>query len=168
MKRIRAGGTQLQFLLFCLNRLFLCNTLRLQWFALWMLPICIASLPPVSGWLSSPPPPSLLSPSLLPPPLSSSSCTHLLELRCRCYRRVSALVSSRGCSLRRRRFCRSVSLGADIRGWGNTCAAGCNSQQVQSHRLLRTTAAFRHRQMRLGFNYGPIPLDMLWNPWRSK
>lgn len=43
---------------------------------------------------------------------------------------------------------------------GNACCAGCESQ-VQPHRLLRTTAAFRHMQMRLGFNYGPIPLDML-------
>lgn len=90
-----------------------------------MLPICIASLPPVSGWLSrlSPPLSLLPPPPPPPPPLSSSSCTHLLERRCRCYPRVSARVSGQGCSLRRR-FCGSVSLGADIRGWGTRALPG--------------------------------------------
>lgn len=76
-----------QFLLFHLNRLFLCNALRLQWFAMWMLPICIATLPPASWLAVEAPPPSvflhlLLSLFFL---LRTSSGT-VLPMLCACKR----------------------------------------------------------------------------------
>lgn len=77
-----------------------------------------------------------------------------------------ACIPGQGCSLRCCRCYRSVSLRAQI--WmGNGCATWRNLQ-VQSRRLLRTTAVFRYMQMRLGFNYGPIPLDIPLKPLEEK
>lgn len=129
-----------------------------------MLPICIATLPPVSWLAVEAPPPALLLLPLLLLSLPSSSCAHLLERRCRCCLCASVCVPAGLFS----QVLLLLSLGlieSRYLWMGNGCATWHNLQ-VQSRRLPRTAAAVRHMQMRLGFNYGLISLDIIWNPRR--
>lgn len=112
----------------------------------------------LAGCRGSPLP--LSSTSLSSSSLPSSSCAHLLERRCRCCLCASVCVPAQGCSLRCCRCYRLVSLRAEISRWGTGALLGttyrCN------HGISRAPLQLsRHMQMRLGFNYGLIPLDIL-------
>lgn len=114
----------------------------------------------LAGCRGSPPLPQSSS-SFSSASLPSSSCAHLLERCCRCCLCVECVCSCPGL-LSQVPLLLSLGLieSRDLSGWGNGCATWHNLQ-VQSRRLPRAAAAVRHMQMRRGFNYGPIPLDIL-------
>ena len=90
---------------------------------MWMLPICIATLPPASWLAVEAPPPSLSPPPPSPPPLSPLPLAHIFwngAADAACV--LSVCVPAQGCSLRCRRCYRSVSLRAEISLDGETGA----------------------------------------------
>lgn len=90
---------------------------------MWMLSICIATLP-LASWLAVEAPPSLRPSPPSPPPLSLLPLAHIFwnggaDAGC-----VWVCVPAQGCSFRYRRCYRLVSLRTDISRWGTSALLG--------------------------------------------
>lgn len=102
---------------------------------MWMLPICIATLPPAS-WLAVEAPPSLCPPPPSPPPLSPLPLAHIFWNGAADAACVWVCIPAKGCSLRYCRCYRLVSLRAEISRWGTGALLGTTYRCI--HAVSRT------------------------------